>query len=322
MVKGLLVGLAVVLVLAVAFLFWPVSTSGFVSHSQPVQSYDEAVQRIEALKAAEVGFNPACEVQFLTHGDQTENVIVLVHGYTSCPDAYRALGQLFYERGYNVLIAPLPRHGLADRLNDDQSHLTAEELVAYGDQVADIAQGLGKQVTVMGHSLGGVVTAWLAQVRADVDLAVVIAPGFGYQAVPKQFTAPASRLYSIKPNSYGWWDPNSQADMKPAHSYPRYSTRALAQVLRLGLITRALAATDAPRAGSILVITNAHDDRVDNVQAAEVVQVWRQQGYSRLSTYEFPASLQLPHELIDPEQWDGHIEAVYPKLLELVAPEN
>jgi hypothetical protein len=42
-----------------------------------------------------------------------------------------------------------------------------------------MARGLGEQVTVVGLSGSAVIVAWLAQFRADVDKAIVIAPVFG-----------------------------------------------------------------------------------------------------------------------------------------------
>jgi len=44
-------------------------------------------------------------------------------------------------------------------MTDEQSQLTADELVAYADEMVDIAQGLGEQVIMVGISAGGVTTA-------------------------------------------------------------------------------------------------------------------------------------------------------------------
>ena len=74
---------------------------------------------IAALQAQEAaGDNPQCATQFLTHGKKTAHVIAFVHGYSNCPQMFMQLGQQFYALGYNVLIVPLPHHGLADRLTD------------------------------------------------------------------------------------------------------------------------------------------------------------------------------------------------------------
>ncbi len=104
----------------------------------PAGSYAEAVQRVAAQQAQEAAaYNPLCQTQLLTHGHQTARAIAFLHGYTNCPDQFRQLGQQFHDRGYNVLLAPAPRHGLADVMTTELSQLTAEELVVYSDQVVD-----------------------------------------------------------------------------------------------------------------------------------------------------------------------------------------
>src|SRR5215217_7831558 len=190
----------------------------------PAKNYDQAVERIEALKANRLSeMNPDCVTQLMTHGQKVQKTIVLVHGYTNCPKEFIGLGKQFYELGYNVLIAPLPHHGLANRLNDEQGQLSADELAAYTDQVVDIAQGLGDNVTILGLSGGGVVTAWAAQNRSDVDTAVVMSPAFGYLAIPTALTAPIMNAVISLPDVFVWWDPELQAASSPDYTYPRYS---------------------------------------------------------------------------------------------------
>lgn len=121
------------LVIAASF-FVPWNVYSLSSHPRPAQSYEEAVQRIEILKANRLTeMHPDCVAQFLTHGQRVDKVIILVHGYTNCPKEFVDLGKQFYDLGYNVLIAPLPHHGLKDRLNDEQGELNANELAAYTD---------------------------------------------------------------------------------------------------------------------------------------------------------------------------------------------
>ena len=252
----LMIGLGLVFVLLI-ILFWPISASDFVSHPSPAQSYNQAEVQIQSLRAQEASdHNPVCQTQFMSHGEKTQRVIVFIHGYTNCPHQFVELGKLFYEGGYNVLIVPLPRHGLADRMTEALAQLTAEELVTYADEVVDLAQGLGDHVTVTGISGGGVITGWIAQNRADVDLAVLISPAFGYAQVPPVLTLPASKLYLFLPNSFVWWNKELQEDNPPSHTYPRYSTRALAQILRLSLAIQAQARQKDPLASDILVVKN------------------------------------------------------------------
>jgi alpha-beta hydrolase superfamily lysophospholipase len=319
--RGVLLGAVIVLIavlLGIALLlFRPVGVRSLTSNPNPTTGYAEAVERIEALRdqQASQALNPLCQLQFMTHGQKAEKAIVFVHGYTNCPQQFRELGEQFYDLGYNVLIVPAPHHGLADRMTTEHARLTAEELAAYTDSVVDIAQGLGEHVSLAGISMGGIATAWAAQHRNDLDLAVLISPAFGFQMIPAPVTAPAVNAFLVLPNFYQWTDSTLKEENGPAYTYPRRSTRALAQTLRFGLAVQALREEAPPAAGSILVITNAGDPSVDNALTAEVVAAWREWG-AEVATYEFAADLELEHDLIDPSKQTQPI--VYPRLVELI----
>jgi len=184
--------------------------------------------------------------------------------------------------------------------------------------VIDIAQGLGEHVSLAGLSGGGIMTAWAAQERSDLDLAVVIAPSFGYTFLPGPLTIPASNLFRLLPNFYQWWDPIKKLEVTPDYGYPRFSTRALAEILRMATVVRAEACQDPPAAGSILVITNDGDIAVVNALTDKVVECWRQLGDQPVSAYQFEASLKLEHDLIDPTQPYQRIDIVYPRLVEMI----
>jgi carboxylesterase len=303
------------------FFLWlsiPPDPGSLVSNPHPVTSYEDALQRIHALQAEEGSeYNPVCRLKFMDHGQRTEWAIALIHGYTNCPEQFRQLGELFFERGYNVLILPQPFMGLADRMNNNHERLTAEQLVTYTDEVVDIAQGLGKHVSLAGLSGGGVMASWAAQQRSDLDLAVVIAPSFGYKFLPGFLTTPVSNLLRRLPNFYQWWDPVNKQDIDPYYGYPRFSSRALAEILRLALVVQAEACRETPRAGTILVITNNADLSVANERTDQVVDCWRQLGFHAVRTYQFDASLRLEHDLIDPSQSHQRTDIVYPQLVNL-----
>ena len=308
-----------ILALSLVIVLLPIDIHKLAPHPRPASGYDQAIQRIEAFRAsANAGLNPACFLKFMTHGLKVECAIVFAHGYTSCPKQFQALGEGFYALGYNVLIAPLPHHGLADRLTPEQSRLTASELARYADTVVDIAQGLGERVILVGISGGGIVTAWAAQHRSDLDLAVLIAPAFGFGSIPTPLTDPAMKLFRWLPNFYKWWDPKLKEAIGPAYAYPRIATRALVQILHLGYAVRVAARHDLPAARAILVVTNANDISVNNNLTSHVVDLWRGRGAKNLRTFEFDASLGLGHDLIDPSQPDQRTDIVYPKLIELV----
>ena len=321
----LLVVLIVLAVLALVVLYFALVPPGLgrlASHPRPAASYAEAAERVQALMAhgETADYHPLGRTQFLTHGQKVARAIVLIHGYTSSPEQFRLLGERFHALGYNVLIAPLPHHGLADRLTPAQGQMTAELMAAYADEVVDIARGLGEHVTVAGLSGGGVTTAWAAQTRADVDQAVLMAPAFGYKPVPRAVTVGAINGVLLLPDVFVWWDPALQAEGSAAHAYPRYSRHALAHVLRLAYATRALSRRAAPKAKRLLVVTNANDAMVDNAATARAVGEWRARGVRDLRTYEFPAELGLEHDFIEASAAKQQVELVYAKLIELISP--
>ena len=307
------------LIIFVLALFVPWSSWRLSSHPNPVHSYEEAEELIQAVQASEgADFNPLCRTRFMTHGHKVENVIILLHGFTNCPQQFADLGTRFFDLGYNVLIMPLPHHGLADRVTPEQANLTAEELAEYGDRVVDIAQELGDHVTVAGLSGGGVTTAWLAQHRSDIDLAVIMSPGFGFSAIPTVLTAPVMNFYLIRPNSFVWWDPELKEKDGVRHAYAQYSTRALAQLLRLSFSVQADAKRSAPAAKEILYITNANDPDINLPLAYQVLKDWQSHGTGNFRTYEFAAEDQLPHDFIDGAQPNQKVDFVYPILIELI----
>lgn len=312
----LVITLGIILVIVFA-LFIPWNIAGLASHPAPVESYEQAAQRIRALQAEEANLNPVCQAQFMTHGEKVERAIIFANGYTNCPQQFHELGKRFYDLGYNVLIVPVPHHGLVDRMTDEQARVTAEELAAYADQVVDIAQGLGRHVVMAGLSQGGVITAWAAQNRSDLALAVLISPALGLKQVPTPLTVPIANIFQIAPVSFEWWDPQLMENIGPPYAYPRFSRRVLGQIMRLGFAVRTEAQQTAPAAGSILVVTNANDTAINNELTGQIAQEWRAHGAS-LSTFEFGKELGLGHDIIDPNDKDGNIDLVYARLVELI----
>ncbi len=324
----LLIGLAVLALLLAALYFnrVPPNLGVLASRPNPAANYAEAAQRVADIQAHEAsGYNPLCTTQLLSHGPKTARAIAFIHGYTNCPNQFLRLGRLFYDLGYNVLLVPMPHQGLADHITNEISKLTAEEMAAYADQVVDIARGLGDWVAVAGLSQGGVIAGWAAQTRPDLDLAVLIAPGFGVNPIPPQITMLVTNLALALPEIYLWWDTLVRFEAAPpppgpkdVQGYPRFSIHGLAEQLRLGFATQALARQSAPAARAIVVVTNGADLAVQNSLTDRLVADWRAHGVSNLVTYCSPASLKINHDMIDPNRDDQKVEIVYPKLVELI----
>lgn len=318
-VRGLIVTLITGAVISITFfILTPQNIPTLHTHALSAQSYKDALQRVAALRADEgQNMNPVSRLQLMTHQKKTERAIILVHGYTSSPQQFHQLGLQLYDAGYNVLIAPLPHHGLADRMTQEHAKLTAEELAAYTDRTVNIARGLGKQVVMMGISTGGVMTAWAAQNRSDIDLAVIISPAFGFNKIPTFLTAAAMNIYGFLPDIFEWWNPDLKEKEPPAYSYPRYSRHALVEILRLGFAVRTDASKKPPAAKKMVFIFNANDTTINHELEKEMATIW-QSYHAKLTTYEFPAALKLRHDMIDPAKSGQRTDIVYPRLMELI----
>ena len=301
------------------FAFRPISTAPLESHPAPVRSFEEAVGCVKSMQDRDnedLAWD-VCITKLLDHGKPTEHVIVLLHGFTTCPEQFHELGKQYYKAGYNVFIPRMPYHGLADRMTDALLYLTAEELAAFGDRVLDIAHGLGKKVTMMGISGSGTLVCWLAQNRADVDFAFSIAPLLGLAFIPTAFTNLFERIALMLPNFFLWWDPRTK-DKNPYsiyYAYPRYPFRALVEILRLAMNVRAQAGKYPPLAGNIVVVINQAEPAVSNREIVKLMKLWRKHGRSDVGEYYFEKDMKLPHDIITPGTPDLPIQAIHPRLI-------
>jgi len=289
------------------------------SHPEPVTSYDEALAQVKAMQEEDNLdlTQDVCITKLYTHGTQTEHVIVLIHGFTNCPEQFTELGKQYFEAGNNVLIPRMPYHGLTDRMTEALVNLTAENITNFGDRVVDIAHGLGKKVTVMGISGSGTLVAWLAQNRPDLDFAFIIAPLFGLAMIPSVFTKLFERIALLLPNFFLWWDPRTKADNPYSiyYAYPRYPWRALAEIMRLAMITRAQAQKSPPLSGNITMIINDAEPAVSNAEIFKLLNLWKKHGKGNLNEYHFEKEMKLPHDIITPGTPGVPIGEIQPRLI-------
>jgi carboxylesterase len=265
--------------------------------------------------------NPICRTRLYTHGHRTKRALLLLHGFTNCPQQFEGLGQQFHDHGWNVLIPRYPRHGYTNRLSTSISELRSEQLIAVANRSATAAAGLGEHLTVAGLSLGGVLAAHLAQTRSSVERAVLIAPLFGLKGIPRPGMSALARLAYLLPNFFIWWDPKLKARRGPAHGYPRFATRAYAAQFQTAAGVLQAAQKAPPKARDLVVITNAAEPRLDNRCTYQLVEAWRARG-ANVSTYEFAAYANLPHDLIDPANEEQNTEVAYAVVTRFIAGEK
>ena len=280
--------------------------------------YNEAVRIAKTLQDLDgPNVNPLCHTRLYSHGRRVERSLVLLHGFTNCPQQFDALGRHFFDRGWNVLIPRYPRHGYTDRLNTSIAELRAEHLVAVATRATEAGAGLGESLTVAGLSLGGILCGLMAQTRTGLDRAVLIAPMLGLKPLPGPVMNGVSRLAGRAPNFYVWWDNRLRERAGPPYGYPRFATHAYAALFECGRLLVEQARTTAPQARSIAVVTNAAEPRLDNRFTYRLIRSWRDHG-ADVETFEFSATEHLPHDLIDPGNVAQRTDFVYPVVSRLI----
>ena len=299
--------------------FWPLSKLSLPSKHPVDPSYESAVSILEGSRGTTTGLIEGGDTQWLLHGHPTDRVFVLLHGLCNCPRQYEEFAGMLYAKGYNVLVPRTPFHGLANLMNTEVANLTAEEMVASTLEAVRLARALGKRVTVVGLSINGTTVAWLAQNVEGIDCAVLLDPFLAPMMIPGWTVSAVGRLALRLPNQFLWWDDKQRERLAgPSYAYPRFSTRVVGQVMRLGEIVLQEAEHEPFRSGSILVITSASDNAASATATASLVSAWKKFRPDAVRTHEFPASERVPHDFIDPNQPDQKVGRVYPVLLRLL----
>ncbi|MGW8319767.1 MAG: alpha/beta hydrolase [Candidatus Promineifilaceae bacterium] len=292
----------------------PVSVAQLDANPSPVADYDQAIQAFDAIQQEESPIvNDASGSLLMTRGDKTEKVYVLIHGTTNSPRQWEELGNTLHEQGHNVLILRMPHHGLESHSVSELKALRAEELRDYADRAIDLADGLGDEITVIGISGGGAVTAWIAQHRPDVDRIVALSPFFGVPEIPGFLNTFLMNLASRVPNVTLQNPSEPQRDWV----YRGEATRGVAEFMRLGRNVLEAAESAPPAVSQIYFVTTAVDDTADNDYTVELAEMWRDAGVD-VSFFEFDASLDIPHNSVDPAADPGKKALVYAKILEML----
>jgi esterase/lipase len=298
------------------------------SFSQPTSSdtFKEAVEKIKAMQSREIntqGFNPQLKTIFLSHGKKTKRAVLWLHGYTSATLQFIRLAELCFKKGYNVLVPCMPHHGLKDRLTPEIGKMTAREQKQFVENMVDTMHGLGHVVVVGGLSMGGTMTAWVAQQRPDVDTAIIIAAAFGFKVIPTSLTRVATLALLALPNIRQWWDDEKKETVQdPWYGYPHRYTRSLVQLLDLGHQVLKLAKHNPPAAKKVWVVINDHDEAVDNKMLQRLADTWHNSRAINASIYHFPNKLGLDHDCISVEHSKDNPRFVYPVLMKMVEGEQ
>lgn len=280
-----------------------------------VPSFEDARSRIQASiarDAADARIERAALPRLYDHGKRVGRAVLLLHGFTNCPQQFDELARMLHARGANVYVPRLPLHGHKNRLTRALANLTVTDLVRCAQETYGDARGLGESVAVMGLSLGGTMALWLAQTQ-PVDVVVPISPFLMPIAIPRWFGNIAMRALDAIPDMYWWWDPRIKAASLPPYAYPGFPTHALAKIVFLGDVVFQDAQRAAPLARKCTFVINANESAVNDTVTAGLFARWNQ--YGTRYRYDILRDLGEPrHDIIDPTTFPQARALVYPTL--------
>lgn len=101
------------------------------------------------------------------------NGVLVLHGFTGCPQSMRPLAEAFVAAGFTVELPLLPGHGTSvdDMIATGWSDWTTAAEAAYEDLA-----GRCDKVVVAGLSMGGSLCAWLASRHPEIAGVVCVNP--------------------------------------------------------------------------------------------------------------------------------------------------
>ena len=252
---------------------------------------------------------PDFRTMLLTHGQRTPRVFLLLHGFTDAPPQFRAVGKRLFDGGDNVYIPRLPHHAERQAPIRALARVSAPELARFGDSVVAESRGLGDTIVVVGLSAGGTIAAHLVQSSAEVGRVVLIAPAIAAALVSdsleRELVELAQRLPDIRHT-------NAPADSSHPDFVQGFTTRGLAELLELGQQVHDEAQRYTPRVKSVTFLLNELDHTVSEEASLDLAQRWFDRG-ALVSAYRFPASLKLPHNVMEEQaRRGGRTDVVYP----------
>jgi esterase/lipase len=283
-------------------------------------SFENALSILSSQKNEITVNSPTCDDKILHHGQKTDKVIVLYHGFTNCPAQFDLLARQFWEKGYNVISPRLPYHGNADRLNNDVSKLTTTVLINKANMVMSVAKALGNKTEIASISAGATVAMW-ATLNFKVSKLLIIAPLIAPKDIPLWTMPGVRKILSIAPNYFKWWDENTKAEVQgPKYAYPRFSTKAILAFFQLNQNTLELTNNQAKKSklttqNTLLLLEN--DLAINNQAAKQFTELLNPAFEKPFDVITLGSDLKPEHDIIDPNQPKANPDLVYPKILEV-----
>lgn len=282
-----------------------------------MESYTEAQERLDRFRRRDhEGIGELGRTLVFDHGHRTQRSTVLFHGMSASPHQFIDVARALHERGHNVFVPRLPRHGYGDRLSDALAAMSARQLKACALDSLQVARGLGERVCVSGFSLGGLLAAYLGQFHR-VQRVVAVAPFMGVSFVPNAFGQRLSDWVLARPNRFLWWDPIVRERQLPAHGYPRYASHAVAHGLALAHEVLQDAYRHAPKAEELVVAINVREPAVSNSAIMALVNQWNVHTNGAVRVHRF-TDLPIAHDIIEPKRYPKVAQRVGAVVVDLI----
>lgn len=114
-----------------------------------------------------------CEPWSVGGGERAQHGVLVLHGFTGCPQSMRPLAEAFAAAGFTVELPLLPGHGTTvdDMIATGWDDWSAAAEAAYDDLAARC-----ERVVVAGLSMGGSLTVWLASRHPEIAGIVCVNP--------------------------------------------------------------------------------------------------------------------------------------------------
>ena len=293
----------------------------FHSLPHPAKDFEQAKVLFENLRRTEsiLPLRPEGASRMLAHGTKTPRAFVLLHGITNCPEQFLSLARILHAQGANVIIPRARYAGFADVLNSVQGNQSGQDLLDQASVGLDIAAGLGDRVSLVCLSGSAVAGTWMTQHRDGVDEMLLLAPFFSLDGVPLPLNDTGAAILSRTPNFYQWWDSEKKENLAgPKYAYPRFGTRCMASTIQLSRNVRQNLAHLPLRMEALHFLISASDTAANNPLTKEIAASLAKSHTATITIDEFPAELNIPHDMIDPSQPHANTEIAYKKILELL----
>ncbi len=284
---------------------------------KPARSVAEARERF-ALLAQRDGpqISQAGRSRLFAGDEPARLAVVLIHGFTNCPEQWVPFSNDLVRDGCAVVIPRLPGHGFADRSARTIGRVKAHELLAIANDAVDIAAGLAERVVICGLSIGGSIAVWLALRRPDIATAVSIVPFFGISKLGASANAVTAWALSTLPDVFVPWDPSGKNLSIPPYGYTHFPTRVLGECLNVGMGCYDEARTRAP-GGNVHFLLNAKEPACNNQLSLEIARRFTTDRAGSTQTVvldDLPAN----HDIIDPTNPEERTAIVYPHVRALI----